>query len=37
MLEMYRKTIHENPTLVIPLDSPFAKYLLGVSFFDREE
>ena len=29
MLETYRKTLGEKTTLVIPLDSPFAKYLLG--------
>lgn len=28
MLETYRKTLGEKTTLVIPLDSPFAKYLL---------
>lgn len=30
LLETYRVTIGEGSTLVIPLSSPFAKYLLGV-------
>lgn len=29
MLETYRQTIGQTSTLVIPLDSPFASYLLG--------
>jgi membrane protease subunit HflC len=29
LLETYRHTIGEKSTLVVPLDSPFAKYLLG--------
>ncbi|HHX73168.1 MAG TPA: protease modulator HflC [Clostridiales bacterium] len=36
MLEMYSNTIRDNTTLVIPLDSPFAKYLLGINFFAEE-
>ncbi len=31
MLETYRVTVGESSTLVIPLDSPFAKYLLGIN------
>ena len=30
LLETYRQTVGKSSTLVIPLDSPFAKYLLGV-------
>jgi len=30
LLETYRLTVGKSSTLVIPLDSPFAKYLLGV-------
>ena len=32
LLATYRLTIGRGTTLVVPLDSPFAKYLLGVSF-----
>lgn len=31
LLETYKTTIGKSSTMVIPLDSPFAKYLLGVS------
>jgi membrane protease subunit HflC len=31
LLETYRKTIGSGSTMVVPLDSPFAKYLLGVT------
>lgn len=30
LLETYRQTVGKGSTLVIPLDSPFAKYLLGI-------
>lgn len=28
-LESYKKTLSNKPTIIIPLDSPFAKYLIG--------
>ncbi|WP_372995800.1 protease modulator HflC [Lutispora sp.] len=28
-LESYKKTLINNPTIIIPIDSPFAKYLIG--------
>jgi len=31
LLETYRQTVGRGTTLVVPLDSPFAKYLLGVT------
>jgi len=31
LLDAYRATVGESSTLVVPLDSPFAKYLLGAS------
>jgi membrane protease subunit HflC len=31
LLDTYRQTIGHGSTLVVPLDSPFAKYLLGVT------
>ncbi|MDR0293082.1 MAG: protease modulator HflC [Oscillospiraceae bacterium] len=31
LLETYRLTVGDGSTMVIPLDSPFAKYLLGVT------
>jgi membrane protease subunit HflC len=31
LLETYKQTIGSGSTLVVPLDSPFAKYLLGVT------
>ena len=31
LLDTYRQTIGNGSTLVVPLDSPFAKYLLGVN------
>jgi len=31
LLETYRQTIGRGSTLVVPLDSPFAKYLLGIN------
>ncbi|MCL2002552.1 MAG: protease modulator HflC [Oscillospiraceae bacterium] len=31
LLETYRQTVGDRATMVIPLDSPFAKYLLGVT------
>jgi len=31
LLDTYRQTVGRGSTLVVPLDSPFAKYLLGVS------
>ena len=34
LLETYRITIGNGSTLVVPLDSPFAKYLLGVGLSD---
>lgn len=34
LLETYRTTIGSGSTLVVPLDSPFAKYLLGISMDD---
>ncbi|MDR1691901.1 MAG: hypothetical protein LBR72_00950, partial [Oscillospiraceae bacterium] len=30
LLETYRATVGGSSTLVVPLNSPFAKYLLGV-------
>jgi len=30
LLETYRQTVGSGSTMVVPLDSPFAKYLLGV-------
>ncbi|MDR1668830.1 MAG: protease modulator HflC [Oscillospiraceae bacterium] len=36
LLETYRDTVGGSATLVIPLDSPFAKYLLGVPPADSE-
>ena len=31
LLDTYRMTVGESSTLVVPLDSPFAKYLLGIA------
>jgi membrane protease subunit HflC len=31
LLDTYRQTIGNSSTLIIPLDSPFAKYLLGAA------
>jgi membrane protease subunit HflC len=31
LLETYRQTVGNSSTMVVPLDSPFAKYLLGVN------
>jgi membrane protease subunit HflC len=31
LLETYRKTVGRGSTMVVPLDSPFAKYLLGIT------
>jgi len=31
LLDTYRQTVGSGTTLVVPLDSPFAKYLLGVT------
>jgi len=31
LLETYRQTVGGRSTLVVPLDSPFAKYLLGIA------
>ena len=30
LLDTYRQTVGERSTIVVPLDSPFAKYLLGI-------
>lgn len=34
LLETYRTTVGDSSTIVIPLDSPFAKYLLGIDLGD---
>ncbi|MCL2627384.1 MAG: protease modulator HflC [Oscillospiraceae bacterium] len=31
LLDTYRQTVGSSSTLIVPLDSPFAKYLLGIS------
>jgi len=31
LLDTYRQTVGSGSTLVVPLDSPFAKYLLGIA------
>ena len=31
LLDTYRMTVGDSATLVVPLDSPFAKYLLGIA------
>jgi len=31
LLETYRQTVGQRATLVVPLDSPYAKYLLGIA------
>jgi len=31
LLDTYRQTVGRSSTLIVPLDSPFAKYLLGVT------
>ena len=31
LLETYRQTVGGHSTLIVPLDSPFAKYLLGIA------
>ena len=32
LLETYRQTVGSGSTIIVPLDSPFAKYLLGVEW-----
>jgi len=32
LLETYRQTVGNGSTIIVPLDSPFAKYLLGVNW-----
>jgi len=36
LLETYRQTVGGRSTLVVPLDSPFAKYLLGIAMEPEE-
>ena len=37
LLETYRQTVGSRSTLIVPLDSPFAKYLLGVDLLPEYE